>query len=167
MIVSTVLSCLEGGASFASVAVGKNSREVIEALGALPEGKVKTIANPDYETTDMFHSILLGLRLIPRQGAFYVLPADMPAASRETFEALRLAMEESGASFARPILRGRRGHPILLDSGVIPLLESHAGGGGLRQALSGIKTVDVEVFDQGCLLDADTPEDYKALLALE
>lgn len=167
LIISTIQSCLDGGASFCSVALGHNADTVREALAAFPEERVKICVNPDYKTTDMFQSILLGLRAIPRHGAFYVLPADMPAVPENVFCALAKALQESGASCARPLCGGRRGHPILLSGTVIPDLESYTGSGGLKHALLGMKSVDVPVFGRECLMDADTPEDYKSLLELE
>jgi CTP:molybdopterin cytidylyltransferase MocA len=147
--------------------LGHRASEALEALKALPEGAFKAAINREYAKTDMLQSLRIGLSFIPRRGAFYVLPADMPAVSKEAFQALAKALEESGALFARPVCCGRRGHPLLLSSKTISLIESFKGNGGLRQILIGLTGVEVEVSDKGCLQDADTPEDYLALLELE
>jgi hypothetical protein len=66
-----------------------------------------------------------------------------------------------------PICGGVTGHPILISSRAADTLVSDSGEGGLRSAMQrcGYEIKYVPVSDRGILHDADTPEDYRALLA--
>jgi CTP:molybdopterin cytidylyltransferase MocA len=63
-----------------------------------------------------------------------------------------------------PVMGGRRGHPVLISSRVIPELLSHGGeypsmGAFLRRYPVG----EVQIDDEGIFVDVDTPEDFAAI----
>jgi hypothetical protein len=62
-----------------------------------------------------------------------------------------------------PVFAGRRGHPPLIPAALIPPILAHDGTGGLKGLLTGHRGVAVPVWDEGVLLDADSPEDLAAL----
>lgn len=121
------------------------------------------VHNPDYAATEMIDSVRLGLRYLEgRCRRILVTPVDTPLFRADT---VRKLMETPGRIVC-PVWHGRRGHPILLDSSVLPeLLDGDAAGGlaGIIGRLTGICEVSVE--DEGTARDADTPADYEALLA--
>jgi CTP:molybdopterin cytidylyltransferase MocA len=54
----------------------------------------------------------------------------------------------------------------LIHADCLEYLIGYQGGGGLKAALGAFSrdTVYLPVEDRGCVMDADTPDDYKRLL---
>ena len=122
------------------------------------------LRNEDYETTPMFVSACIGLDYLKEKcDRVLFTPVDIPLFTAATVQAL-LA---SDAELASPVCEGETGHPTLIASSLIPSILSDSGEGGLRGALErcGAPMTHVPVADKGVLHDADTPEDYRALLA--
>ncbi len=122
------------------------------------------LRNEDYETTHMFDSARIGLRYLQDKcDRLLFTPVDIPLFTAATVQAL-LA---SGADLAAPVCDGETGHPILIASTLIPALLADSGEGGLRGAMErcGVPMTLIPVRDRGILHDADTPEDYRALLS--
>lgn len=121
------------------------------------------LRNENYETTQMFDSAKTGLEYM-RDKCEKVLftPVDIPLFTANTVTTLL----NSGAELACPVCDGKTGHPILISSAIIHKLLADSGEHGLQGAISrcGVEMTQVEVSDQGVLHDADTPDDYKALL---
>ena len=122
------------------------------------------LRNENYETTQIFESVCIGMDYL-RDKCDRVLftPVDIPLFTAATIQALL----SSEAKLACPVCEGEPGHPTLIASGLIGAILADAGEHGLRGALErcGEPMVQVPVADKGILHDADTPEDYKALLA--
>ena len=122
------------------------------------------LRNERYETTHMFDSARIGLDYLKDKcDRVLFTPVDIPLFTAATVQAL-LA---SGAPLAAPVCGGETGHPTLIASELIPALLADSGEGGLRGAMErcGAQTELIPVQDRGILHDADTPEDYRALLA--
>ncbi len=122
------------------------------------------LRNENYETTHMFDSACIGLRYLQDKcDRVLFTPVDIPLFTAATVQTL-LA---SGAALASPVCEWETGHPILIASDLIPALLADSGEGGLRGALErcGVPMTLIPVQDRGVLHDADTPEDYRALLA--
>ena len=122
------------------------------------------LRNENYETTQMFDSVKIGLHYLQDKcDRLLFTPVDIPLFTAATVQLLL----ESGAELASPICEGKIGHPTLIASRLIPSILSDSGEGGLRGALErcGADMVRIQVEDKGVLHDADTPEDYKSLLA--
>jgi len=121
------------------------------------------LRNENYETTHMFDSAKIGLEYM-RDKCDRVLftPVDIPLFTASSVTALL----ESSAPIACPVCDGKKGHPIMISSSLLYGILSYSGEGGLRGAMSacGTPIVEIPVDDQGILHDADTPEDYLALL---
>ena len=121
------------------------------------------LRNEAYETTQMFESACIGLRYLQDKcDRVLITPVDIPLFTAATVRTLM----ESDALLASPAFEGAQGHPTMIASSLIPVLLSDSGEGGLRGALErcGTEMTRVEVADRGVLHDADTPEDYRALL---
>ncbi|MBC7234280.1 MAG: nucleotidyltransferase family protein [Chloroflexi bacterium] len=108
---------------------------------------------------DMFGSVRVGVARV-RAGRFFLQPADIPLVGQAVYERL-LATE---ADVAIPIYAGRKGHPLLLSSEIIPDILAAPPESTLRDVLAGRKAALVPVEDEGILLDIDTLEDYQKLL---
>lgn len=122
------------------------------------------LRNEDYASTAMFDSARIGLAYL-RDKCDRVLftPVDIPLFTAETVRALL----RTEARLACPVCEGQSGHPTLIASELIDAILSDSGEDGLRGALErcGAEMTGVPVRDRGILHDADTPEDYRALLA--
>ena len=139
------------------VVTGYRAQEVEDEAGrhGLP-----CIHNPDYDR-GMFSSVCTGVgRLSPVDG-FLVLPVDIPLVRPATVDRLRAAF--TGQTVLYPCFNGLRGHPPLIPTTLIPTILLHDGQGGLKALLETQEDLDVAVWDQGILLDADTPEDFARL----
>ena len=121
------------------------------------------LRNESYETTQMFDSVKIGLEYLKDKcEKILFTPVDVPLFTARTVQSL-LA---SGADLACPVCEGKQGHPILLSSRLLPEILSDCGERGLRGAIDRCSAplTRIEVDDPGTVLDADTPEDYSALV---
>lgn len=166
---SSVIDCIIGkftalGAEPVVVVTGHNHdllAPVAEKAGA------EAVLNPRYADTGMFESLVIGLeRLAGRCDAVFVQPCDIPLVTTGTLHALLRVFRDGECAAVRPVHQGWGGHPLLLSAGAIPFLLTYDGDGGLRQALRLLpgRVVNVPVDDEGTILDANRPEEYRALL---
>lgn len=122
------------------------------------------LRNEHYETTHMFDSAKIGFEYLKDKcDRILFTPVDIPLFTSATVAKL-LA---SDAPLACPVCGGERGHPILISTSLFDKILSDSGENGLNGAISrcGAEMELINVDDIGILHDADTPEDYKALLS--
>lgn len=121
------------------------------------------LRNENYETTQMFDSVKIGLAYL-RGKCDKVLftPVDVPLFTARTAKIIL----ESGADLACPMCQGRQGHPILIANSLIPEILGDCGEQGLKGAMDrcSVPLVRIDVEDPGTIHDADTPEDFSALV---
>lgn len=146
------------------VVIGYRANELIPVLDDL---KVRYVFNENYDA-GMFSSIVKGVEsLQPETKAFFLLPGDMPLVKSHTIRLLSRAFNKVEADVIYPVFQKRRGHPPLIAASCFSEIQSGEGIGGLRQILQGReeKAYNVEVLDEGILLDLDTREDYQKVNA--
>lgn len=147
-----------------TVVVGHRADELIAVLDPL---KVRHVFNENYNA-GMFSSIVKGVQSFqPGTEAFFLLPGDMPLVKSHTVRLLSRAFNKVEADVIYPIFQKHRGHPPLIGARCFPEILSGNGIGGLRQILEQHegKAYDVEVLDEGILLDLDTREEYQKMSA--
>ena len=130
----------------------------------LSDNGIIFLRNEDYRQTQMFDSVKIGLRYLQDKCDRVLLtPVDVPLFTAQTVEKLL----SSGSALACPRCQGATGHPILIGSPLIPTILADYGDRGLQGAMErcGEALCLVDVDDPGTLKDADTPEDFSALLA--
>ncbi|MDO4329523.1 MAG: NTP transferase domain-containing protein [Lachnospiraceae bacterium] len=139
------------------VITGRNSDQIEKHIS-----KMRTIClrNTDYETTQMFDSIRMGLNYIEDLcDQVLILPVKYPMFLGDTIE--KLLKTDSPA--ACPIYAGRRGHPVLISKELIPKLLHYDGarglGGALRQESVNPLVKEIPVEDQGITLSIETDDD--------
>jgi len=158
---STVIGCSVGGmlpfVERVHVVVGWNADRVREALAGLK--RVALVHNAEYRA-GMYSSVRVGIACV-RAERFLLLPGDMPLVGPEVYRRLFAAKGE----IVVPICRGRRGHPVLFHSALVPAILSTPEDATLRDFVDDRGYTMVEVDDEGILIDVDTPEDYAAALA--
>jgi len=121
------------------------------------------LRNEDYETTQMFDSVKIGLRyLLGKCDRILFTPVDVPLFTAKTVKTIL----DSGAPLVCPICEGRQGHPILIANELIPEILADSGEMGLKGAIDrcSVPLMRIDVDDPGTIHDADTPEDFSLLL---
>ncbi len=122
------------------------------------------LRNNAFEHTHMFDSACIGFRYLKEKcDRILFTPVDIPLFTASTVQKLL----DSEALLASPVCDGETGHPTLISCQLIDSILSDSGSDGLRGALErcGEPVVQIPVSDKGILHDADTPEDYQALLS--
>lgn len=146
------------------VVVGHQAEELIPSLES---AKVSWVVNPNFQQ-GMFSSVLVGIESLGKDcEAFFVLPVDIPLVRPQTTRDLLEAYRQGRWSIVYPVFSGKRGHPPLISTEYRQAIRGYSGVGGLRGFLDahGEKAVEVEVADEGILLDVDSHSDYEKLEA--
>jgi molybdenum cofactor cytidylyltransferase len=153
----------EAGIEDVVVVVGHQAAAVIDSFDANP-APARFVVNHDYENGQL-SSLLAGLRVVDRPGvvAALVTLVDAPLVRASTVRAVADRYRQTHASVVRPVHGGRHGHPVLIDRslfdalrgadpvhGAKPIIRAHASPAG-----------DVEVDDEGAIMDIDTPDEYQ------
>ena len=121
------------------------------------------LRNENYETTQMFDSAKIGLSYLHNKcDRVLFTPVDVPLFTSNTVK----RMLKSNALLACPVCKGESGHPLLIDNTLISEILQDSGEQGLRGATKrcSAKMQEIPVEDCGTLYDADTPEDFEALV---
>jgi molybdenum cofactor cytidylyltransferase len=138
-----------------------------------PLDTVELVHNPDY-ADGMVSSLAAGMRHLESDW-FFVAPADMPALPERAFLLLqdRAGTSEGGAgrfsdhlAAIFPVVKGRRGHPVLVSSAVVPdFLQRYTAFDSMRTYLSSYPVDEVGLTDspenRGIFLDIDSPDDLQ------
>jgi molybdenum cofactor cytidylyltransferase len=134
---------------------------VADGLG----GRVRLVRNTD-PSRGQLSSIWTGLdaRAADAEGLLMTL-VDVPMLAASTVSAVVEAWRHTRAPIVRPIVDGRRGHPVIFDCQVFDELRNAPLDAGARTVVRAHwpDSLDVPVNDRGCLIDVDTPSDYEQL----
>lgn len=150
------------------VVVTGHEREAVEA--ALSGYDVAFAHNPEYGA-GLSTSLARGVAALPPgiEGAIVCL-ADMPGVRAEHLERLRDAFDPgAGAAICVATRRGKRGNPVLFASRFFPEMCDVEGDVGARHLVGAYAELvrDVEMPDDGVLLDIDSPSALRAYRAGE
>lgn len=121
------------------------------------------LRNEQYETTQMFDSVKIGLSYLQDKcDKVLFTPVDVPLFTARTVKTIL----DSGAPLAVPMCEGKQGHPILIARELIPEILNDCGEMGLKGAMDrcSVPLLRIDVEDPGTIHDADTPEDFSALV---
>lgn len=162
----TIDHMLLGGAETIVVVTGYRRRELDAYLRDHYPEQVILVENVAYASTDMMESVRMGCRDMPACDAFFLMPADMPMVSPETFRTLIFHRSATGGDVVFPTLDGYRKHPPLIDYAMIPEILAFSGDGGLRRLWKQMdgRIVTVPVEDEGVWIDMDTKQDYYTIV---
>jgi CTP:molybdopterin cytidylyltransferase MocA len=134
-------------------------RSEVSALGP----GVRYVENPRAETGQI-SSIVAAIDAIDRAGVrgLLVLPVDQPLLSAPTVAAVLESFTMQLPPIARAVHRGRHGHPVIFSAAVFDELRLADPAIGARVVLRAHvdRILDVEVDDEGAVLDIDDPEQY-------
>jgi molybdenum cofactor cytidylyltransferase len=134
---------------------------------SLLEG-LKVVINPAY-TQGMASSLRAGLSALDAQvDAALIILADQPFVRPQTLNQIAQLAQQHPSSRAQiviPSYQGVRGNPVLLDRSVFAEVMALQGDVGCRAIFGSHteRTLNLEVEDEGILLDIDNYEDYVRL----
>jgi CTP:molybdopterin cytidylyltransferase MocA len=135
-------------------------------LQALLDGMgILSVHNPDY-ASGMYSSVQAGIRSLPvTVDACFLLPADIALVRPATVKAIAQRYALGATPIVYPAFQGQCGHPPLVANSLFAEILAGDGKGGMCALLHRHETdaCKVEVFDEGILLDMDTPQDYARL----
>ncbi len=163
IIEKSIGNFFRAGIDNVTVVVGHRADDLLPVLAALP---VRSVYNDRYPE-GMFSSVVAGVRsLTPETEAFFLLPVDMPLVRSHTIRLIYRAFTRMKGDIVYPVFNGRRGHPPLIATKLMPEITAGDMTQGLRPILAkyAANAREIEVVDEGILLDADTPEDYRKLI---
>ena len=145
--------------------LGAFAEKIRQELPAVFFDALKVVVNRDYEQ-GMARSLREGLAaVIPQMDAALIVLADQPFVRPETIGRIIERYRQSDAEIVIPFYEGKRGNPVLLDRSVFAEAMALQGDVGFRalfgRHVAGI--VDVDVADEGVLLDIDSRDDYERL----
>ena len=142
------------------VVIGHKADLLIPVLTRLG---VKTIMNPNYDK-GMYSSVQAGVMSLEKEiEAFFLLPADYAFVSAETIRSLLQAYEGSSFEVIYPVYQKVRGHPPLISMKLRDLILATEPEGGLKGLLEREthNSPEIQVDDEGILIDLDSEEDYQ------
>lgn len=164
IIEESVTRFFRAGIGDVRVVVGHRADEIIPVLDRLG---AKWVFNEQYDQ-GMFSSVLAGINsLDPDIRAFFVLPGDIPLVKPRTIRTLVKVYQERPVGIVYPCFQDVRGHPPLISTACLPEDLSWEQPGGLRMLLKQYENeaLNVDVADQGILMDCNTSSDYSKLQA--
>jgi len=163
---STVIGCVVGAleaAGLEPVAVVAGGE--LEGLArALCSTRAKLVGNRD-PSRGMLSSLRAGLSALP-PGAFVVALGDQPRLRARDIRRLVARWRRSRRGIAIATHQGKRGHPVLLDSGYRDRILALSDNQTLRDLIhsQAEDVVEVECASDAVIRDIDTQEDYEAEL---
>lgn len=160
-VLRAACEALAGAADEIVVVCGARLDAAADILAGLP---VRLVACPDAQL-GMGASLRFGVRETRPQTGWLVALGDMPFVSPATHAAVRARLE-TGAAIARPVFRGRPGHPVGFSAqqrSRLLAIADEGGAAGLLRDSPGL-VASVACDDPGCVADVDRPGDLAATM---
>jgi len=150
------------------VVTGTLHAQIAEALAADDLPATPQLVNNPQPALGQVSSLWMGLDAAARPGVEGVLMTlvDIPLVRPSTIRQVIDAWTQNRAPIVRPAVGDRHGHPVLFDQSVFDALRHAPVTEGARAVVhaNADRLVNVQVDDEGCLLDVDTPADYDAVI---
>jgi molybdenum cofactor cytidylyltransferase len=164
LIAAAVEGAVASGLAPVVVVVGHLSDAVRAALRGSP---VTIVENTNYQD-GLSASIRSGVTALPPGlDGVVIMLGDMPQVRPSHIHSLVSAFEVEGrAAICVPTYAGRRGNPVLWGADYLPDLLRLTGDAGGRTLLAryAARVREVEMPDNGVLIDVDRPNDLAALI---
>lgn len=123
------------------------------------------VQNPD-PSRGQLSSLLVGLDATEESQGVLMTLVDSPLATLATVSAVIDKWRRSHAPIVRPAIGDTHGHPVLFDRAVFDELRRAPATVGAKAVVRAHEReiVNVQVSDEGCVVDFDTPLDYERYL---
>lgn len=164
----TLENVREAGVDEIVLVLGFSAETIRGGVSAALLNGLKVVVNQQYEQ-GMASSLREGLAALhPHTNAALIVLADQPFVRPATIDRIIERYRCSDAKIVIPFHDGKRGNPVLLDRSVFPDAMRLEGDTGCRAIFGShadeIEEVDVD--DEGVLLDIDNRADYERLRGL-
>jgi molybdenum cofactor cytidylyltransferase len=150
------------------VVTGSLHAAIADALAGDQPPIAPTLVNNPQPALGQVSSLWMGLDAAAQLGVEGLLMTlvDIPLVQASTIQKVIDAWTRSRAPIVRPAVGDRHGHPVLFDRAVFDALRHAPIAEGARAVVhaNADRIVNVQVEDEGCLLDVDTPADYEAVI---
>jgi molybdenum cofactor cytidylyltransferase len=153
------------GIADVTIVTGTLHTQIVQAIASdAPLGATIRIArNPD-PSRGQLSSLVVGLDAVDAPGvsAALVTLVDVPFVAASTIRAVVAAWQRTNAPIVRPARGDRHGHPVLFAHVVFKELRTADMTHGAKSVVHNhaARIVNVDVPDEGALLDLDTPDEY-------
>lgn len=135
---------------------GHNFSKLSEVVREIP--KVMLVKNINFEA-GMFSSVRCGIQHVESE-RFFILPGDQPVVAPHTYR----LMLDNNDDIVIPRYKGKKGHPVLFNSQLIPEILEYPDTEILRNFIHSKEVKIIDVDDPGIGMDVDTPVDYQRVL---
>lgn len=160
-IVQVVQNVISAGLDPVIVVTGADEEKVLQAVGDLP---VICIHNPHW-AGGQSTSMKAGLAALPQNcDRVMFLLSDQPQISPLLIRALIERHNEQRAPITAPMIRDRRGNPVLFGSETFSALRAITGDQGGRSVFNQFKVDWLPWIDDRALMDVDQDGDYEKLI---
>jgi molybdenum cofactor cytidylyltransferase len=163
-IVRIVSSMRKAGLSDLVVVTGKHHDAIVEVLARSPEHVAALVVrNPD-PARGQLSSLWTAMDACPPDTEAVVMTlVDVPMLAPSTIAHVVETWRRTRAPIVRPAFGTRRGHPVIFDRAVFDELRRAPVELGARAVVSAHyqEVVNVPVEDPGCVVDIDTPDEYR------
>jgi molybdenum cofactor cytidylyltransferase len=160
------------GVSDITIVTGSLHERIVAAVAAdAPhQAAIRFARNPD-PGRGQLSSMLAGLDAADAPGVAAVLVTlvDVPFVRAETVRAVIDAFERTLSPIVRPVRGNRHGHPVLFAKPLFDELRRADPAQGAKAVVRAHASsiLNVEVDDEGALLDVDTPDEYERMVRVE
>ncbi|MCU4174844.1 nucleotidyltransferase family protein [Marinilabiliaceae bacterium N1Y90] len=144
------------------VVSGSNGTQIQQAIKDLP---IQIVHNAEFEK-GMLSSVQAGVEEAKEYDAFFILPGDQPFITSPIFDQLISTYQSSDKGLIVPTFKGKKGHPVLINSSYAEQIMHLDHNIGLRQLFHENQT-DIQLLEldsDEILIDIDHPEDYTEAL---
>jgi molybdenum cofactor cytidylyltransferase len=159
-ILSLVVDAFEKSRLDELLVVTNNPRG--EEWATVKRSRFRLLVNLD-SREGMSTSLKLALGAVEGQAAVIGM-GDQPLLLPSTIDKVIAEYQSTGGRIVVPVYRGQRGNPVLFDRSIFPQIMDISGDVGAKSVV--LKNLDlvheVNVNDEGILLDIDTPSDLAA-----
>ncbi len=148
------------------VVTGRDHDALVEVLRRTPS--MPAIARNPNPSRGQLSSLLIGMDAVVRADteAILVTLVDVPMVALSTVTRVVTAWKRTRPPIVRPAIGDRHGHPVIFDRALFDALRGAPLDAGAKSVVRAHERdlLNVPVDDEGCLVDLDTPEDYRKLI---
>lgn len=160
MLQASVNNLHEHGVSPIIIVAGYHSEQIRAQMDGYP---VEIVINPQYEKTEMIHSLILGYKALHSRCEYVLIqPGDRPIYS----PAALISLLSSEGRILKPVYRGVSGHPIRIETALLGQLLSYPSATSLKERISILAQPAHVVLaeDEGILMNQSSIGEYRKLL---
>jgi CTP:molybdopterin cytidylyltransferase MocA len=150
------------------VVTGRDHDALVKALDRVDGFRPLIVRNAD-PSRGQLSSLWAGMDAVVRSDTEGVLVTlvDVPMIAVTTVTRVIDVWRRTRAPIVRPAIGDRHGHPVIFDRAVLDALRDAPIDAGAKVVVRAHEhdLLNVPVDDEGCLVDVDTPDEYRRLSA--